>query len=371
MKGMNKRIRILDIFRGFAVLGTLGTNIWIFAYLGDLHYTTTFGIGDRWDWNDFLRILFLFFVNGKFLGMLTIMFGVGLALKYQQALRKGMPWPKTYLWTAFFLIGEGFLHFLLVMEYDILMSYGITAILCAYAVKGGERRIAKTMALTGTVHVLFIVLLFFTANFSLGSFADVVQLYREGTWFEQIHYRLENFIVLRLEALMIIPMNLFLFLLGVRLKRAGAFCSDLNGKKIRRKLAVIGILLGVPLNLLIFVPNGSFDLTVRYLFAPLMALGYMGIISLLVEKWPKLKIWHLLEQVGKMSLSIYIMQNIICSVLFYGWGFALGRKLDSLNVMVLWGAICILQIFFSLRWFKRFRLGPMETVRKGVLGLLT
>lgn len=96
------RIRLLDILRGFAVLGTLGTNIWIFAHLGDLSYITTYHFSGWWNADDFLRMAVLFLVNGKFLGLLTIMFGVGLELKYRQALRKGNTWPGVYIWTSTF-----------------------------------------------------------------------------------------------------------------------------------------------------------------------------------------------------------------------------------------------------------------------------
>ena len=48
MRNNNKRIRLLDILRGFAVLGTLGTNIWIFAYLGDISYIFTFDHAIWW-----------------------------------------------------------------------------------------------------------------------------------------------------------------------------------------------------------------------------------------------------------------------------------------------------------------------------------
>lgn len=77
----------------------------------------------------------LFFVNGKLLGLLTIMFGVGLQLKYQQALRRGNAWPGVYLWTIVFLGLEGLLHYTLVMEYDILMSYAATAFIVAFLIR--------------------------------------------------------------------------------------------------------------------------------------------------------------------------------------------------------------------------------------------
>ena len=44
----SQRLPLIDILRGFAVLGTLGTNIWIFAYLGDLSYITTSTYSGLW-----------------------------------------------------------------------------------------------------------------------------------------------------------------------------------------------------------------------------------------------------------------------------------------------------------------------------------
>lgn len=46
-------------------------------------------------------------------------------------------------------MAEGLLHFTLVMEYDILMSYGITAIIAAFIVKGGDRAIRRAMWIFG------------------------------------------------------------------------------------------------------------------------------------------------------------------------------------------------------------------------------
>jgi uncharacterized protein len=57
--------------------------------------------------------------NGKFLALL---FGIGLELQYQSARRRGTPWPGWYLWRAALLFVEGLLHYLLVFEFDVLMS---------------------------------------------------------------------------------------------------------------------------------------------------------------------------------------------------------------------------------------------------------
>ena len=372
------RIRLLDILRGFAIFGTLGTNIWIFAHLGDLNLL--FDYGTPW-WTSvdaFLQLLVLFLVNGKFLGMLTILFGVGLELKYRQALRRGDPWPGAYRWICLFLLVEGLLHFTLVMEYDILMSYAVTAIIVASIVRGGDRRIHRVLKILGggyalvmlAVVALEIGLVAMGANLSFGDMAPVATLYREGTWLEQVAYRLSSFAVLRVEAVFVIPLNIILFLLGIRLMRAGAFAPDERGRRIRRRMLRIGLGLGVPLNLLTFFPNGGFDLGVRYLFAPILSLGYMALIAMLVEKSENLKVWRFAESVGKMSLSCYVLQNILASCLFYGWGLGWGGRLDSLSVIGVWLAVCLAEAVFAKWWMKRMRLGPMEWTRKSLLKLV-
>ncbi|WP_338752214.1 DUF418 domain-containing protein [Bacillus sp. FJAT-52991] len=379
MEVTTKRIRLLDILRGFAVLGTLGTNIWIFAYLGDLSYLLTIDHNEWWaSFDDFIRLFVLFLVNGKMLGLLTIMFGVGLEMKYQQSLRRKAAWPGVYLWASLILLMEGLIHFVLVMEYDILMSYGVTAMIVAFIVKRGDRAIKRAMIGTGSFHVIMIVLILVStvsanlqgANISLGNMEEIVQLYKEGSWLEQVQYRTNNFLWLRGEAIFTIPMNIFLFLLGVTLMRKGAFAPDQTGKMWRARMLKWGLAVGLPLNLLIFVPGGAFDFPVRYLFAPMLSLGYIGLIAWLVEKNQRYWLWQRLEQAGKMSLTCYVLQNILGTTLFYGWGLGLGGKVEGLAVIIIWLLIVVFQLTFASLWLRKFSLGPMETARKYVTRLI-
>ncbi|MFJ7736273.1 DUF418 domain-containing protein [Lysinibacillus sp. NPDC097287] len=368
MINSTQRLPLIDILRGFAVLGTLGTNIWIFAYLGDLSYITTSAYAGWWSLNDFPRMLVLFFVNGKLLGLLTIMFGVGLELKYQQAMRKGNAWPGVYIWTVLFLFVEGFIHFTLVMEYDILMSYAVTAIVVAFIVKAGNKAINRTLYMVGGFHAFIILLILISAlqgaNVTLPSTDAIVSIYQNGTWFEQINNRLTNFWFFRTEAIFIIPMNIFLFLMGIRLMRNGVFSQDEFGRQARKKLFSIGVTIGVPLNLLIFVPGGAFDLPVRYLFAPILSLGYIGIFGKLIEYKKADWLWMRFGQVGKMSLSCYVLQNMIASFIFYGWGLGLGGKLNSIEVIAIWVTLSLLQLIIAHICIKHFHVGPLEWIRK-------
>ncbi|OZI13206.1 hypothetical protein CEW92_02380 [Bacillaceae bacterium SAS-127] len=379
MEVTTKRIRLLDILRGFAVLGTLGTNIWIFAYLGDLSYLFTADHNEWWaSFNDFIRLFVLFLVNGKLLGLLTIMFGVGLEMKYQQSLRKKAAWPGIYLWISLVLFIEGLIHFILVMEYDILMGYGVTAMIVAFIVKRGDRAIKRAMIGMGSFHVIMIVLIMVStifanlqgAHISFGNMDEAVQLYKEGSWLAQVQYRINNFMWLRGEVIFTIPMNIFLFLLGVTLMRKGAFSPDQIGKVWRSRMLKWGLVVGIPLNLLIFVPGGVFDFPVRYLFAPVLSLGYVGLIAWLVERHQRFWLWHRFEQVGKMSLTCYVLQNILGTTIFYGWGIGLGGKAEGLDVVLVWFLIVAFQLAFASLWLTKFSFGPMEMARKYAVRLI-
>src|SRR5918995_3134530 len=127
-----ERISVLDIARGIAILGTLATNIWIFTdpggiigYLERPLPSLTGGLEQA------VQTLAPQLANGKFLGMLTLMFGVGLELQRRSARRRGRPWPGRYPWRASLLFLDGLLHYVLVVEFDILMGYAVTGVVVA------------------------------------------------------------------------------------------------------------------------------------------------------------------------------------------------------------------------------------------------
>ncbi|TVX93179.1 DUF418 domain-containing protein [Paenibacillus agilis] len=364
-----QRIRLLDILRGFAIIGTLGTNIWIFASVGDIDFITgQVGVPFWSSAEAMVQALFTLFVNGKFLGMLTILFGVGLEIKRRQAERHLRPWPGIYIWSSFLLFLDGLIHFILVMEYDVLMSYAVTAIIVAYIVKRSTKVIKRTMIIAGSIHVAFMVML--TMAMSSGEAemgAMDTAVYTTGSWWEQVLYRLDHFLIFRAEAIFIIPMNILLFLSGVMLMRSGAFAADEKGKAIRRKMLIWGIGVGGPLHLLVLMSPELFAMSQRYLFAPLLALGYMALIAKLMEKREDNWLAARIEKVGKMALSCYIMQNILASIIFYGWGLNLhgfAKDYFAWFPVAMWVLIVVILIIFSHVWLRYFKLGPFEWVWK-------
>lgn len=91
------RLPLLDVLRGVAILGTLATNIWIFASPGGewAVLSSTSGGAPESAVEDTgatvgaaLEAAMRFAANGKFLALLTLLFGAGLAIQFRSAARR-------------------------------------------------------------------------------------------------------------------------------------------------------------------------------------------------------------------------------------------------------------------------------------------
>ncbi|MFB3078563.1 MAG: DUF418 domain-containing protein, partial [Lysobacterales bacterium] len=91
-----------------------------------------------------------------------------------------------------------------------------------------------------------------------------------------------------------------------------------------------------------------------------LALGYAAGIVLLVQR----NFWQMclrpLQAVGRLALSNYLLQTLICTTLFYSYGFGLYGKLGPAAAALLVIAIYLLQVVLSFLWTRRFRFGPAE-----------
>ncbi|WP_330354782.1 DUF418 domain-containing protein [Streptomyces chartreusis] len=366
-----RRLPLLDVLRGVAILGTLMTNVWIFT-----------GPGAEWGALESgmatgpVESTFGVLANGKFLSLLTILFGVGLAIQYDSAKRRGQPWPGRYRWRALFLFAEGTVHFVLVFAWDVLMGYAVTALLVAWLLTRSERAQRRVMWWAAGIHLalmgLLTVALAATGDGTDdGVPEDVVDLYAHGSYPAQIAFRLENALALRMEPVLTFFLLVFLFLLGVRLFRAGAFGADETGRRLRSRLLAWGIGLGLPLNAAAALAGPDLFLLARYGTAPLLALGYIGLVGAVVDRVRRPgPLMTGLTSVGRTALSGYVLQNALCVLISYGIGLGLAERLDGTGpwwVVALWATVCAVLMAGSTLWLRRFSTGPLESVQKWAL----
>jgi len=354
------RVEALDVLRGVAILGTLGTNIWIFTDPNGPAgvFAGLAGAGvEQW-----LRFL----ANGKFLALLTLLFGVGLELQYRSARRRGARWPGWYLWRAALLLVEGLLHYVLVFEFDVLMSYAVTSMLVAYLIGRSDRAVRAWVIAAATLHVALVALLTVALMAAPAEQAPVASdLFARGSYPDQVAARLDQALPYRAEGIFIIPLGVVLFLLGSRLLRAGAFEDSARGARLRGRLMAVGFGIGVPLNVLSTLGGTDWFLVDRYLLPPLVALGLLALITTLVHRGTAGPIRGGLTAVGRTALSCYVLQNVVAGVLCYGWGLGLATRFADARpwwVVGAWAGISVLNVVLASWWLRRFDRGPLELV---------
>ncbi|MFI1194899.1 DUF418 domain-containing protein [Micromonospora sp. NPDC020750] len=380
------RIALLDVLRGVAILGTLATNVWIFAapgsearFLADAAAVSATADLSGGPVGVVVEAVFRFLANGKFLALLTVLFGVGLAIQHRSALAGGRAWPGRYGWRALLLFVEGTLHFVLVFAFDVLMGYAVTALLVAWLLARSERAQRVAMYVAGALHVALMTLLTLALALapptgepgSATEEAAPARLFTEGSYLAQVDFRLVNWLPLRAEPILSFALLVFLFLLGVRLFRAGAFDADDRGRTLRRRLLRLGLGVGLPLNAATTLAGPELFLIDRYVCAPLLALGYLGLVGVLLERRSRSgPVTAGLTAVGRTALSSYVLQNVLCVVLCYGWGLGLASAWPGAEpwwVLVLWAAVSGTLVLVARWWTARFGRGPLEAAQQAAL----
>jgi uncharacterized protein len=94
----------------------------------------------------------------------------------------------------------------------------------------------------------------------------------------------------------------------------------------------------------------------------LTALGHMALFILIWKSGILKGLFNLLAAVGRMAFTNYIGQTIICTVIFYGFGFGLYGELERYELYIVVGAIWIFQMVFSYLWLRKYQYGPLEWI---------
>ncbi|MGM1063860.1 DUF418 domain-containing protein [Saccharothrix sp. Mg75] len=357
---MSGRIAALDVLRGVAILGTFGTNVWVFANPGGPTGFLTMMNNSGIDGGALLRAL----SNGKFLGLLSIMFGIGLAIQHRSAVRHGRRWPGWYLWRSALLLVEGLLHYLLIFEFDVLAFYAVVSVAVAFLV--ARRTATRWMIGVGVLHVALVGL--FTLGLLLNGGAEAADpgsALPLDSWWGMVQDRVEHFAAFRAEGVFVLPLSTVLFLAGAALFRAGALEDSERGLSLQRRLVAWGLGVGVPLNVVTALSGPTWFLVDRYLCAPLVSFGLLGGITWLVNRMRAEQgpLRAGLSAVGRTALTCYIGQNLIASLLCYPWALGLSTRFSGpWFTAAVWASVSALLVLGATWWTRRFERGPVEAL---------
>ena len=362
-----------DVLRGFALLGILVVNIQFMGLNSDQ--------GARGEWTQgFANIAATFLIAALFTGKFYLLFSFLFGYSSSYVIRNDRANRPRWIKRCIVLIVFGALHFTFLWHGDIIFLYGLFGLLLTFFFFRAEKTLkiwSRIIFSTSSIFIVLIGALTFISEFLLeedlgtSTVSTLDEILQDGTFLESIPARLEVW-------LLSISAGIFLqgglafaaFLLGVRLARSSFLSSPLD-KAANLKLMKKGLFLGLPIQIIAAVillrneqaaePSESIyliSLFVSFVTAPLLSMFYVGLIRKLVEERPRLVLW--MKPAGKMSLTIYISQSVITSLIFGPWGLGLFQDLQTWQVFILAFGIWLLLSYFAAQWLKRFEQGPLE-----------
>jgi len=168
-----------------------------------------------------------------------------------------------------------------------------------------------------------------------------------------------------------LPKILAMFLLGVYAYRKGIFQNLAGHAQFVRGVMMWGLSIGLVGNFVFAAVAGKEAVmpptaagivgVILYSFSvPALALG---IAALVATVWPTSfgqQVLKIFSPVGRMALTNYLIQTIICVFIFYGYGFGLFGSIGAATATLIAFTILGFQILFSYLWLKYFRYGPIE-----------
>ncbi len=392
-----ERIASIDVLRGVALLGILSINIWGFA-LPDIAFSDPPAAGGWSPINKGVWSFFHLLCEQKMMSLFSMLFGAGLVVMVQRSDARGTSLTRIYYRRICWLLLFGLLHALLVWDGDILVPYA----LCGFVLYPFRRIRPSRQILLGALVFLSQVPLVVGLGlqevrlqkitgpnndqgteqqrqwrreleeeiFPSRDIDAEIERHQQG-YMNQVSRRAEEYLLEQIGGFIFWsgPRAGGLMLIGMGLMQLHIFTAQ-RSFRFYALLSVLGYLLGLPLvgYGVYDMMHHDFDVLRQYLWSGhfnyigslFVALGHAGLIMLVCKAGLLSWLTAALANVGRMALSNYLMQSILCTTLFDGWGLGLFGKLDRTQLLAVVASIWLLQLVVSSFWLRYFRFGPME-----------
>lgn len=368
-----ERLLHLDALRGFALLGILMVNIGFFAsayYAAAVPDPVFRDPPDR-----ALRWLVAFVFETKFYLMFSFLFGYSFTLQMASAERAGQAFVPRMLRRQLGLWLIGAAHAVLLFNGDILTTYAVLGVLLlwlrhqsdAKAVRRAGLLVAATAALWALLGIVQLML--HTAS-DMGA-AEVQAVFAQraylGTPASAVAQRLGELpAIATVLALVQAPCALAMFLLGFVAGRRRLIEHVDAWRPLLRRLSVRGLALGLPGAVFYassFAQGGGWELlglAAGLLTAPLLCIAYMALMLNLFQHRIGRHVAAALAPAGRMALSNYLMQSLVCALLFTAYGLRWMGSVSPAGYIGLALLIFGAQLLLSRWWLQRFSYGPVE-----------
>jgi len=371
------RLHVVDALRGFAILSImLLHNIEHFDfYFSPANLPVWMPVVDKGIWE---TLFFLF--GGKSYAIFALLFGLTFFIQSNNQEKKGNDFRGRFAWRLLLLLGFGFINSAF-YQGDILTIYALIGFTLIPIAKLSNKAVfilaIILMAqpyewlnvITGMQHPDLKL-----ANPASWAYFGKMGEYLPGdsiikTWIGNLTNGKTAVLLWTWEAGRVFQTSA-LFMLGMLAGRKKLFVTSDTNTRFWVRTLVIATLAFIPLFIL---KNGlSSGIQSEAIRRPLetiitswsnMAFMFM-LVSGFVVGYAKLSggFLDIFTPFGKMSLSNYMMQSILGSIIYYGFGLGLYKYTGATYCLLIGITLAVFQWFFCNWWLKTHQHGPLEGI---------
>lgn len=381
---LKERIVSLDVLRGFAVLGILLMNIVSFslvttAYESPAVYNDLSGA----DWYTWLVLHYI--ADTKFMSIFSILFGAGVYIFMERAEAKEHAVWKLQSSRMGWLFVIGMLHAYLLWFGDILVTYAI----CGMLIATMRNWKPTTLFIVGfvtmfAISVGFMSLMYWSMQFwpteeilkmQNSSLLSSPEMQAEiaaytGSWVDQYPHRA---LVAAMMQFILLPLYIVWYCIGLMMVGMALYkwriLSASRSIRLYMVSLIVSACIGFPLIAIgvWYKQEHNWDPARHFLDSNwnriggvFVAFAWICLVMLICKLGIFTFVSRALAATGRMALTNYLGQTIICTFLFYGHGLGWYNTFERVELLYVVGSIWIFQIIFSMLWLRSFRFGPFE-----------
>jgi uncharacterized protein len=351
------RIDAIDAVRGVALFGVLVVNVLTAFRISLFQQFLRDPPHEANGLDRFVESLVSFGFEMKAFSLFSILFGLGLAMQFERFSRSGHP---------FYFLGRrliallvfGAIHLLLIWNGDILTEYALAGLVVLPLLRLSRSSLAAIAVGVLTLYGVLAVLPPLVPSPGPGALAqhvaDANNVLAHGSFLEILKFEFREIELLLPLHVSVFPRTVGLFVFGALIWRSGVIQQVRDSDGVFGFVAAIGILVGVTLT------SRAGDPFLQRLAPVVLAIGYGSLIVWIAQIEGIRPLLAPFASVGRMAFTNYILQSVVFSCIFLGYGFGLFGRMGAALALLLVAIVYSLQAAFSTFWLSRFQFGPLE-----------
>ena len=377
---LDERIVFIDVLRGLALFGILAANMR--AFVAPLDAYGNIGVLFPGRADVIAQVIIDTFFQGKFISIFSFLFGMGFAMQMSRAEARGASFLRFYPRRLAALALFGIIHGILIWAGDILLTYALAGAILLLFRHRRQKTLLYWAAGLLSLPVIASTTIFIAYHAGLrrkwmeptapdmAKLHKIIDIYAHGP---VSRIALQHWRDWKSE----LPFELFaiyasaLFLLGMWVWRAGIVQRLPEFTPVLRRVCAwclpagiaISLYVGLVLGLTSPVSVSAWRWLAGLLWLPgshILAAGYMSGLALLFQH-PGWRARLLpFAAVGRMALTDYLLQSLICTLFFDATISGLYGKIGPAAALIPTVLLYAAQVVFSNWWLSRYRFGPME-----------